>query len=187
MGSRPPRGRRKRFGAAYAGLQRGDERPVGMMLVEFETTAPGDVHQARGHGGGAGEQLAAERGRQPRREIATVGRVRAARPRRRREHRRGAATSAGVHRPTSNGPSSTTARVGGEAVEFGVAATSEPASTTRPSHSAIVSSAPAGRTPSRTGTERDHRTQLYGRVALRLRSPHVRSASSLAAGRVPTG
>ncbi len=65
---------RKRFGAAYAGLQCGDERPVGMYLVEFETTAAGDVHHGGGHGGGASEQLAAERGSQPRRQIATIGR-----------------------------------------------------------------------------------------------------------------
>ena len=42
--------------------------------MEFETTAAGDVDRGGGHGGGAGEQLAAERGGEPRRQIATVGR-----------------------------------------------------------------------------------------------------------------
>ena len=110
-------GRPERLGATYAGLERGDERPLGADLVEFEAATAGDVDHGGSDGGGSGEQWAAERGREPRAPDRGRRVIRATRSRRcrqgrsRSEHQR--------RRPSRHGERSEfhAADVGGEAGE----------------------------------------------------------------------
>src|SRR6056297_4292954 len=63
-------------GAAYAGLQRGDERPGGSLLVQFEAAAASDAYAVGADLRGACEQRPVEGDRDPWGEVSPVGRVR---------------------------------------------------------------------------------------------------------------
>ncbi len=140
--------------APHAGLQGGHQLGGRDHVLDGEAAPPGDDHPVAGDLDGAGEQRPAEAVGQPGCQVTTVGRG--------RQHDHGLA---GQHRGQRGGPGRGPVAlrlpdldlVDSPARPLAALAAPAPTSTARPPHSATTSSAPAGSTPSRTGTERDHR------------------------------